>query len=1099
MKNNQTKRGVATLLALVMVSSACTPYGKSNEITATSASLAVRNWSEFSAGDEDSYLDGETGNVEASKEEIDLLVYRQVTSQNISSGRDDRSLLEMDLTNMLATEFPDWTHEQIQEKVNQFGQEYQRRTEGAANGINPTRQNIADQMEIASEIVGDIAGYVPNPKAFLAKWTMKTIAKGTRGWADSPDFDYMAQSQWSAATDSDRVRNRQDMIIKEYAELQTKDLRVRQVAYMIHDRRLGTSLNYDAKTQFQRNPNALVLQNTEDIKNDLGKMAEFLEQNIGPNGALSVRFDKMEDFLEKKFDGIQEDIRSVGESVLRFESKFDKFLDFSMEERRRQHQEAFEKFEAQQIEMGKRAAVQLLGNVIGLGNAKAGHRIVTVGNALLDIHSAFEQYSKSMMALEVGMSMGAAQMGTNLIMATNVFTAGLAIAGAFGSSGSNKKMMKMLAQMFKFLEKFRTEMHQRFDVIDERLNDIYDTMLAQFHQVFMILNGIQGDIAEVKIQIRNVMTKLAEIENRILILDSRVQNFSSDYWNYLGESTVSDCIELRQRTPQAIISVIEFSKCLGSFAGLATTIAQNSSNTNANLVASLPAGNNSDAKLKLLRGQNFRLNPTVLRDLLLSPEYQAEGVAIPRGSLPQISIWNSAVKGYSEMLRIWPEFSLAGTNTYSFDSDARKLLAPMKNVWSFTTAIRHPALIEKLTLAYEDSLRKVEAEFARVYAKEIENSLNQMTYRGELTSSVAPSEAYLEIAGMPETINHCTQKHLFKALALPSEFRKKVPAVMRQYAWTHPKTTSVCYEIDEREQQSSTPGSKTVRTGRGGVDGDPSYDTIKWTDYKCTVKFVVNLVWKTEINGKEIVLRTDAAQADSKSWVLRDQKCKFGLVSVPGKPNEMKDLNDAPKTVREEPGKYEKVFKALRFSVSNEMEKQFVETQKNREAEISLTAVRLATQKYISSFLGKADGDPDLRVAQQELDYRLEMLRATLSLAYPESIRQSEALPGFLFGENGLRSAFRVGEVMQLHNQSDAEITYPLIGEEKYPDYLQRRVGRVGSLNGKPRLLLAFESRYVDAERLAQIFKDKAAEFGKNEVMPFEQEVKEIEVLDQQL
>lgn len=1098
MKSHLFKRSFTLFLAMSMGLSACAPSAPQQYQIANLDSQGVRNWSEFV--DEEnvgSYLDGEPQDIEVSKDNIDLLVYRQVTSQNISSERDDRSLLEMDLTNMLATEFPNWTHQQIQEKVNQFGQEYQRRMDSASTGINPHRQNIADQMEMATEIINDITGYVPNPKAFAAKWTMKTISKGVRQWADSPDYDWMAQAQWSASTDSERVRNRQEMIVKEYAENQVKDLRVRQVAYMVHDRRLGTSISYDAKTQFRQNPQALTLQNTEDIKNELGRMAEFLEQHIGPNGSLSVRFDEMEKFLENKFSGLERDIREVGQSVMRVEVKLDRFIDSYHEQTKKNREQAIARFEEQQIEMGKRAAVYLLGNVIGLGNSKAGQRIVTVGNALLDISQAIDQYKISMEAISVGINASAAQMGTTLLMATNIFTAGLAIAGAFGSSGANKRMMKMLARMFRFLEQFRKEMHERFDVIDERLNDIYDTMLAQFHQVFLVLNGIQNDLSEVKVQIRNVMTKLVELENRVMILDSRVQNFSSDYWNYLGESTVSNCIELRQRAPLATISWGEYAKCLGSFVGLATSVAQNSSNTNANLVSGLTGYDDYAARTNLLRAQNFRINPTVLRDLLLAPEYQADGVVLPRVALPQLSIWNSAVKGYLEMLHLWPEYSLAGPEHFRFAPDAQRLLVPVKNSWSFIHALRHPAMIEKLAQVYDQALEKLAKEYAFVHQKEVEKTIDQMTYRGEQVSGAAPIETRYSSAGIPVKVPHCTEPHRYNEIQIPNEFRESVPEALKLHAWLHPHTTKLCYNVETTKVEAAVARREDIqRRSGGGVEGDSYTETIRWTEYQCKVDYEIRLIWTAKINDTELKVQTDLRKATEKSWTLKNKKCVFHLT---GPADKLNDPIDEPKTVHNEAGKYIEQIKQLRFMLQNAQEQQITKARQLREDAIALKAVKEASGIFVNSYLGNTEAEPALRRAQQELDYRLEILRSALLLAYPESIKSSEALPGYLFGEKGLKSSYAVGESLQLMNISEAELTHPRIGEEKYEDYFKRRVARVSQVNGPSRVSRAFSNRYIDGERLTNIFKNKFKEFSENETFPFANEVKEIEVLSKQL
>ncbi|MCB0105877.1 MAG: hypothetical protein KDE53_08205, partial [Caldilineaceae bacterium] len=112
---------------------------------------------------------------------------------------------------------------------------------------------------------------------------------------------------------------------------------------------------------------------------------------------------------------------------------------------------------------------------------------------------------------------------STVVMTGNILGAVVSIVSLFGNSGPtpDQMILEEIGKLRKQVDQLRTEMHARFDRIDQELNIIYTTMQERFDKIDIQLGVINANVLEVQRTLLDLDLKLNRMErNNFELLDA---------------------------------------------------------------------------------------------------------------------------------------------------------------------------------------------------------------------------------------------------------------------------------------------------------------------------------------------------------------------------------------------------------------------------------------------------------------------------------------------------------------------------------------------------------------------------------------------------
>lgn len=192
---------------------------------------------------------------------------------------------------------------------------------------------------------------------------------------------------------------------------------------------------------------------------------------------------------------------------------------------REQAQQAIEKREITLEDIEQGGAV--VSKLIGFANPKLGKQVGTVISSSIAIYKATTQMVS---ALSKGLSFAT---GIASAAATgNIIGAAMEIFSLFGSSGPSpdQLILDMIGEVKQQIETLRTEMHERFDRIDAKLNalegilnQIMDEMTVRFDRIDFNLGVLNDNVTDIQIALVGLQSQLNRVEQNLFIYMSDVQ------------------------------------------------------------------------------------------------------------------------------------------------------------------------------------------------------------------------------------------------------------------------------------------------------------------------------------------------------------------------------------------------------------------------------------------------------------------------------------------------------------------------------------------------------------------------------------------------
>ena len=171
------------------------------------------------------------------------------------------------------------------------------------------------------------------------------------------------------------------------------------------------------------------------------------------------------------------------------------------------------------------AAVGILATLAGFADAKAGQQVLTLGRAAVSIATAINQYLPTVAGLGLSDALGAL---STVVLTGNILGAVMTLAPMFLGSGPSEHelVMQEIGKLREQVANLRTEMHDRFDRIENMLSLIYDDLMSILHRMSTDIAGVVRDIDAIKHQLN--------------ALEGRVDQLSLSMQEALKKSALSD-------------------------------------------------------------------------------------------------------------------------------------------------------------------------------------------------------------------------------------------------------------------------------------------------------------------------------------------------------------------------------------------------------------------------------------------------------------------------------------------------------------------------------------------------------------------------------
>jgi hypothetical protein len=158
----------------------------------------------------------------------------------------------------------------------------------------------------------------------------------------------------------------------------------------------------------------------------------------------------------------------------------------------------------------------LAGTIANLISPGLGNRLISYSNAVINVGQTIAGLVSKASALTTLGELGSAFLSGGLTTALSGF------AQAFGGGGGNAAEIALLTdiknqlgEIKKDIATLQSQMNQRFDQLDRKLDRYYAALSTQLEQIQETSNQIIGSLADIKAQMFDVQAELAHLEGEI--------------------------------------------------------------------------------------------------------------------------------------------------------------------------------------------------------------------------------------------------------------------------------------------------------------------------------------------------------------------------------------------------------------------------------------------------------------------------------------------------------------------------------------------------------------------------------------------------------
>ena len=268
-----------------------------------------------------------------------------------------------------------------------------------------------------------------------------------------------------------------------------------------------------------------------------------MRDDIQPDGSIAISLNDLKDLATDEFGKINDSIGDLQVSLDRINLQQKDLVEFMKNQQARQAAEALAKAKTQEHQLKLQAAdsaISIISTLAGFIDPKVGKQIATVGHSALQIGESLSTWMTAVAGLN---TLDKVTSLSTVVMTGNVLSAVMNVVSLFGSDQPtpDQVILQEIGKLRQQVDQLRTEMHDRFDRVDQELNTIYTTMQDRFDKIDVQLGKITVSLDE----IQQTLDKLS--------LDlSRLQRDNFEFLDALGRRPLRDAINgavgYKQRT-----------------------------------------------------------------------------------------------------------------------------------------------------------------------------------------------------------------------------------------------------------------------------------------------------------------------------------------------------------------------------------------------------------------------------------------------------------------------------------------------------------------------------------------------------------------------
>lgn len=486
-------------------------------------------------------------------------------------------------------------------------------------------------------------------------------------------------------------------------------------------------------------------------------------QNIQLNGSINISLNQLKDLSQTEFNNIELSLDDMQQTLNQIDAKQDVLIDYIHNQQEREQMQALAEAKAAEHKLkldAIQSSISVISTLAGFIDPQFGKQLETVATSALQIGQSLDGWLDAVAGLSALDKIGSL---STVVMTGNILGAVMNVVNLFGSSGPtpDQMILQEIGKLRQQVDQLRTEMHDRFDRVDQELNVIYSTMQDRFDKIDIQLGKINANILEVQRTLLDLDLKLSRIErNNFELLDA------------LGRRPLLEAINgglgYEQRTGHAMSqsdfenyeNIFQTWGTIHAFDALATGPSQRDFSDDA-LLSELNA-------FPLDANLNYLNSWLKLKGL---PGFANGRLASPRD-------WLFASRAYSQLGVEWPELmkQIDPQRQAALDAVGADLEAAMRNLSTIVTSTvpqGNSLLFTQVISNYQGKLATMDGSLATLesdFVKDVQNNRLQRGQPFDLYGGVDQVVSY-----EPAELSQMSCGGSDSTLATPSNVKSQVP------------------------------------------------------------------------------------------------------------------------------------------------------------------------------------------------------------------------------------------------------------------------------------------------------------------------------------
>lgn len=413
--------------------------------------------------------------------------------------REQHRLLTMSTVARIHQEQPNLSADNLLTLANFADQSFKRTLDASQGQMAPSmeRQIFAFVMDAAA---AEASGLLPIGGGLISTALKKYTEEASTLWdqLDTPLRQVEFQRQVSSSLSSDNLLGAMSMVADAKVRSQNSpELKEFLDVYSRNHFQFGV----DVSDEHLRQISALYGQNY------LSEQISHLMQRQ-QNGA---SIDELNTLSKDLATNMSRELQTQAQQQL---IEFKQTLHAEQEAREQAQREALR---ARAYQEAQYAGFHLAAFFVGHIDPKAGRTIQTIGHAYQGLNKALANFQQNQ-ALEVG------NLTATLLMSSNLLTLGMGIASMMNTGPSTDELiLQALAQLSEQIEDLRQEMHERFDQVDAKLNELLQETRA-YH--LRAMDFARFNQAQLRRDLENLQKDIIDVQRALTPIEDRLKSLS---------------------------------------------------------------------------------------------------------------------------------------------------------------------------------------------------------------------------------------------------------------------------------------------------------------------------------------------------------------------------------------------------------------------------------------------------------------------------------------------------------------------------------------------------------------------------------------------